>query len=145
MEGWTEQLESLASERMSESGHGDYERWRAAVEGLREAADEEARKKLLLQLSPWRKGPFDVGGVHIDAEWRSDLKWARMENAITPLEGRAVLDVGCGNGYYALRMFEAGARAVLGIDPTLLYAMQFLAVTLERRALSRGGIAPALA
>ena len=46
-----------------------------------------------------------------------------------------MLDVGCGNGYYALRMQEAGARAVLGIDPTLLYVLQFLAVTFERKTL----------
>jgi tRNA (mo5U34)-methyltransferase len=82
-----------------------------------------------MQLAPWRKGPFDVGGVHIDAEWRSDLKWQRVAGAIGPLQGRRVLDVGCGNGYYALRMADAGAGAVLGIDPTLLYVMQFLGVT----------------
>ena len=91
-----------------------------------------------MQLAPWRKGPFNVGGVHIDAEWRSDLKWQRVAGAIEPLEGRRVLDVGCGNGYYALRMADAGAAAVLGIDPTLLYVMQFLAVTayLERPPVS---------
>ena len=135
VEGWLETLEPLLKERMSSSSHGDYDGWRAAVEGLRGSEDAEQRKQLLLELSPWRKGPFDVGGVHIDAEWRSDLKWARVAERITPLEGRAVLDVGCGNGYYALRMQEAGARAVLGVDPTLLYVMQFLAVTFERRSL----------
>jgi tRNA (mo5U34)-methyltransferase len=39
-----------------------------------------------------------------------------------------VLDVGCGNGYHCWRMAGAGAHLVLGIDPTLLYLMQFLAV-----------------
>ena len=130
-------LEPLLRKRMSPAGHGDYDKWCSIVESLRDTVDLGERRQLLLQLSPWRKGPFDVGGVHIDAEWRSDLKWDRVEDAITPLEGRAVLDVGCGNGYYALRMQEAGARAVLGVDPTLLYVMQFLAVTLERRSLYR--------
>ncbi len=134
VEGWLETLESLLERRMSSSSHGDYESWRVAVAGLRDTEDPQERKQLLLKLSPWRKGPFDVGGVHIDAEWRSDLKWARVADRITPLEGRAVLDVGCGNGYYSLRMQESGARAVLGIDPTLLYVMQFLAVTFERRS-----------
>ena len=134
VEGWLETLEALLEKRMSSSSHGDYESWRVAVAGLRDTEDPEERKQLLLKLSPWRKGPFDVGGVHIDAEWRSDLKWARVVDGITPLEGRAVLDVGCGNGYYSLRMQESGARAVLGIDPTLLYVMQFLAVTFERRS-----------
>ncbi len=39
-----------------------------------------------------------------------------------------MLDVGCGNGYYALKLSEAGAELVVGIDPTLLYVMQFAAV-----------------
>ena len=38
-----------------------------------------------------------------------------------------VLDVGCGNGYYGWRMCAAGARCVIGIDPTLVYLMQYLA------------------
>jgi tRNA (mo5U34)-methyltransferase len=82
----------------------------------------------LISLVPWRKGPFRVGDIVIDAEWRSDLKWARVANAIAPLADRLVLDVGCGNGYYALRMIGAGARAVVGIDPTLVYLAQFQAI-----------------
>ncbi|MDH5500132.1 MAG: tRNA 5-methoxyuridine(34)/uridine 5-oxyacetic acid(34) synthase CmoB, partial [Gammaproteobacteria bacterium] len=82
----------------------------------------------LLKLAPWRKGPFDVCGVRIDSEWRSELKWARIEHGISPLSDRLVLDVGCGNGYYALRMRSMGARCVIGIDPTLLYVAQFQAI-----------------
>jgi len=132
---WFEPLRALAAARMSPAAHGDYARWQATVDRLAAASGDAERRELLMQLSPWRKGPFDVGGVHIDAEWRSDLKWRRFENAIAPLAGRRVLDVGCGNGYYALRMAEAGASAVLGIDPTLLYVMQFLAVTAQREPL----------
>jgi len=134
LDQWLEPLRALADERMSASAHGDFERWRDAVAGLQSVTSDTKRRELLMQLAPWRKGPFDVGGVHIDAEWRSDLKWQRVAGAIESLEGRRVLDVGCGNGYYALRMADAGAAAVLGIDPTLLYVMQFLAVTahLER-------------
>ena len=129
LEHWLEPLQTLIKERMSPSAHGDFTRWQDAVTGLLSASGVAETRALLLQLAPWRKGPFDVGGVHIDAEWRSDLKWQRVEGAIEPLAGRRVLDVGCGNGYYALRMADAGAAAVLGIDPTLLYVMQFLAVT----------------
>ena len=39
-----------------------------------------------------------------------------------------MLDVGCGNGYHCWRMLGAGARAVIGIDPTLLSVMQFQAI-----------------
>jgi tRNA (mo5U34)-methyltransferase len=129
LEHWLEPLQALSRERMSASAHGDFTRWQEAVRRLGSASSDADRRALLLQLAPWRKGPFDVGGVHIDAEWRSDLKWQRVAGAIEPLSGRRVLDVGCGNGYYALRMAKDGASAVLGIDPTLLYVMQFLAVT----------------
>jgi tRNA (mo5U34)-methyltransferase len=131
LEHWLEPLKELVHDRMSAAAHGDFERWRDTVSKLGSASNDSERRDLLLQLAPWRKGPFDVGGVHIDAEWRSDLKWQRVAGAIEPLAGRRILDVGCGNGWYSLRMADAGAAAVLGIDPTLLYVMQFLAVTAQ--------------
>jgi tRNA (mo5U34)-methyltransferase len=79
-------------------------------------------------LHPWRKGPLTLDGGVIDTEWRSDWKWARVKDGIAPLDGRKVLDVGSGNGYYALQMRKAGAATVIGVDPTLLFAMQFLAI-----------------
>lgn len=81
----------------------------------------------LLELCPWRKGPFEVLGVQLDAEWRCDHKWARVMNAVS-VAGQRVLDVGCGNGYYLLRALGAGAKAALGIDPTWLYVAQFAAL-----------------
>lgn len=127
---WAGTLPSLVAERLSGTNHGDYARWAEVVGTLAALRDDPAALKCaLLELSPWRKGPFDLGGVHVDAEWRSDLKWARVAPALEPLAGRRVLDVGCGNGWYALRMREHGARFVLGVDPTLLYVMQFLAVS----------------
>ncbi len=131
---WPGVLQPLVKSRMSAKGHGDYERWREIVMALPGAAsDQKKLRELLLGLSPWRKGPFDIGGIEIDAEWRSDRKWERLAEAVLPLTDRKVLDVGCGNGYYALQMRKAGASAVIGIDPTLLYVMQFLAVnTFER-------------
>ena len=78
-------------------------------------------------LKPWRKGPFRLFGVQIDAEWRSDLKWARIASHLD-LEGADVLDVGCGNGYYGWRMLESGAASVTGIDPSLLFVLQHAAV-----------------
>ena len=126
---WPGVLQPLLESRMSAKGHGDYERWREIVMALPGAAsDQQKLRELLLGLLPWRKGPFDIGGVEIDAEWRSDRKWARLAEAILPLTDRKVLDVGCGNGYYALQMRKAGASVVIGIDPTLVYVMQFLAV-----------------
>lgn len=126
---WLPELLPLLDTRMSANAHGDFSRWKAAVDALTAVRDDAtASKAALLELSPWRKGPFSVGGVEIDAEWRCDMKWARLSDAIEPLAGRNVLDVGCGNGYYALQMRKAGAANVIGIDPTLLYVMQFIAV-----------------
>lgn len=83
---------------------------------------------LLQQLMPWRKGPFDLFGVHIDTEWRSDWKWDRLASHITPLQGRTVLDIGCGSGYHLWRMLGAGADLAVGIDPSHLFVAQFRAI-----------------
>ena len=84
----------------------------------------ETLKAQLLSLRPWRKGPFSILGVDIDTEWRSDWKWHRIADA-AHWENASVLDVGCGSGYHLWRMWGAGARLVLGIDPTRLYRQQF--------------------
>ncbi|HCJ29275.1 MAG TPA: tRNA 5-methoxyuridine(34)/uridine 5-oxyacetic acid(34) synthase CmoB [Pseudomonas sp.] len=127
-------------------GHGDLPRWRRAVDALpniqptafelrdtfRLDADcDEATRAIthdaLFGLSPWRKGPFDVFGVHVDTEWRSDWKWDRVAPHLD-LAGKRILDVGCGNGYYMWRMLGAGADSVVGIDPNWLFFCQFHAM-----------------
>jgi tRNA (mo5U34)-methyltransferase len=126
---WPNLLTPLINERLSENGHGDYAKWSRIVRSLRDVDGKSGElRESLLQLAPWRKGPFDIASTHIDAEWRSDLKWTRLRDSIAPLNGRNVLDVGSGNGYYALQMRKSGAQTIIGVDPTLLYAMQFLAV-----------------
>ena len=80
---------------------------------------------VLSMFLPWRKGPFQVGKTLIDTEWRSDWKWQRISRHIQPLEGKQVLDIGCGNGYHLFRMLGAGADLALGIDPTILFNYQF--------------------
>lgn len=90
--------------------------------------EEQAATALLTQLKafhPWRKGPYDIYGIHIDTEWRSDWKWDRLKEHISPLQNRLVLDVGCGNGYHCWRMLGAGAKMVVGVDPLLLNVVQF--------------------
>lgn len=129
--------------------HGDCRRWRRLIGELpdhspsgsdlgdvirigraRDIDDEDraALRARLLAFLPWRKGPFSLFGVRIDAEWRSHLKWNRLAGAVAPLAGRTVLDAGCGNGYYGFRMAGAGARLVVGVDPHVPYAAQFWAV-----------------
>ncbi len=79
-------------------------------------------------LMPWRKGPFMFNDVILDSEWQGDMKWQRLINHIQPLEGKRVLDVGAGNGYFSLRMAMNGAEFVLGIEPFLLFNYQFRAL-----------------
>ena len=79
----------------------------------------------LMSLHPWRKGPYSVFGTHIETEWRSDWKWDRIKSHLSSLKGRKVLDVGCGSGYHAWRMWGAGAETVLAIDPSQLFWVQF--------------------
>ncbi len=132
------------------AGHGRLAQWQALLAGLPPLAPSQVKldvgrigigcaadcsdgqrqqlEEILRQLHPWRKGPFSLFGLDLDAEWRSDWKWLRLQPHIQSLAGRRVLDVGCGNGYYCLRMAGAGAGLVLGIDPTLLYVMQFHAL-----------------
>ena len=145
-----EALPGLWARAFDPAAHGDLGRWQAvlaelpAVVASRVVLDADAPAigapgdcpadirasidGLLRKLHPWRKGPYLVHGVHIDSEWRSDLKWRRLAGHIEPLRGKTVLDVGCGNGYHCWRMAGAGARLVVGIDPTLLSVVQFQAI-----------------
>lgn len=86
--------------------------------------DDAAIESALMQLKPWRKGPWQYHHTRIDTEWRSDLKWQRIAEQLD-LQDKTVLDVGCGSGYHLFRMHEAGANTVIGIDPTWLFVYQF--------------------
>jgi tRNA (mo5U34)-methyltransferase len=98
-----------------------------AAEDLTLAAKSQLESQLKI-LRPWRKGPYDLFGIHIDTEWRSDWKWNRVKGHISPLRHKLVLDVGCGNGYHCWRMLGAGAKMVVGVDPLMLNVMQFHAI-----------------
>lgn len=106
-----------------------------AASAVPDAARARLREAIEV-LRPWRKGPFRLWGEPVDAEWRSDRKWSRVAAAAAPFHGRRVLDVGCGNGYYAWRLAGAGARCVLGLDPAPLAVLQFRLV--QRCAGERG-------
>ena len=141
-------IDKLPKDFPSSFNHGDLPGWLNALNGLPDIspasydlneqvrigegnqctdAEREQLIEKLLCLQPWRKGPFELFGIPLDTEWRSDWKWERLKQHISPLNGRSVLDVGCGNGYHCWRMAGAGAKLVLGVDPHLLFNMQYWA------------------
>lgn len=44
--------------------------------------------------------------------------WQALEPQIGDLTGQQVLDIGCGNGWLADRLYEAGAARVWGLEPS---------------------------
>ncbi len=144
---WLETLPDTIKNNFNAQRWGDLPRWLEALEqlptvtpsridlnrnavqvGSSDDCDNTTREQLadtLRRFHPWRKGPFNLFGTIIDTEWRSDWKWDRLCNAIEPLTGKTVLDVGCGSGYHCWRMRGAGAELVIGIEPTPLFVVQF--------------------
>ena len=88
----------------------------------------ETLERLIKNLIPWRKGPIDLFGHRVDAEWLSGKKWQRIAPHLDDIVGKRVLDIGCNNGYYMLRIAEQSPDRVLGIDPfeTCYYQFQLL-------------------
>ena len=149
-EHWSAILADQIQQKLNPEAHGNLSKWNAAVEQLPipknpsiqldnagftiGQADELSTQEWqqldagLKNLFPWRKGPYDLFGLHLDTEWRSDWKWERIKNHIAPLDNRLVLDVGCGNGYHCWRMLGAGAQMVVGVDPVQLHVLQFQAI-----------------
>jgi len=150
LDAWAQRLPGQIARGLSPRRHGDLPRWLEVLENLPPLTPDriqldaprvgawtdpapqpalvESLRTALQGLHPWRKGPFELFGVHIDTEWRSDWKWDRLADAIDDLAGRRVLDVGCGSGYHCWRMRGAGAAEVIGIDPTPLFVVQFWAL-----------------
>lgn len=80
-------------------------------------AQQHRFRQSLETFCPWKKGPFELFGTSIDAEWRSDWKWARLLPHIQPLQGRIVADIGCHNGYFMFRMAHDQPELVIGFEP----------------------------
>lgn len=148
---WKGPLNKKLKEFFSNPSHGHYNQWLEVLAQLSCLAtddykldqamievgtqkdlinqDQQKIESLLKSLLPWRKGPFNFFGTHIDSEWQCDQKWQRVQHALPSLENKNVLDVGCGNGYYMLRMLGDKAKSVIGVDPTLIFLAQFYAIT----------------
>ena len=82
-------------------------------------------EKVLRGFMPWRKGPFSVFDIAIDAEWRSERKWSRILPELPELQGKTVADIGCNNGYYMFRMAAYQPEFVLGFEPYVQHYYTF--------------------
>lgn len=101
----------------------------SVVIGNRDELSDEQFKlvyQCLEEFIPWRKGPFEIFGTTIDAEWRSNLKWDRVKKVLPDLKYKKICDVGCNNSYYMYRMLEEEPEFVLGIDPMIKYYFNYL-------------------
>lgn len=146
LEQWSLQLRQTIPAKLSEDGHGKMAGWQAALAALPNIIPSSINLKDQVQIGsvndfidqdrdlfienlkafhPWRKGPYHLFGIELDTEWHSDWKWDRLLPHIQPLMNRKVLDIGGGNGYHGWRMLGEGAELVLGIDPTLVFVMQY--------------------
>lgn len=144
---WGQALPALVEKGLSPQRFGDLPGWLQALEQLPPIGADQIDLKnqvavsghaseaqiaqadaALRALIPWRKGPYNIHGIYIDTEWRSDWKWERIRDHIEPLKHRLVLDVGCGNGYHGWRMLGDGAERVIGIDPSPRFVVQFAAI-----------------
>jgi tRNA (mo5U34)-methyltransferase len=149
LSSWAKTLPKQIEQAMSVERWGDMPGWQSVLENLPQITtshidlkngmtvgqasdcDDKTRtqlKDVLMGLHPWRKGPYNLFGLQVNTEWRSDWKWDRVIPHLAPLQDRLVLDVGCGNGYHCWRMLGEGAHRVIGIDPSNKFVHQFYAI-----------------
>jgi len=146
LQHWLETLPSILGKWQRDHKHGNLPKWEKVLNKLHYPApdqvdfvdsvtvgsgeqlssgEKEKLENLLRLFMPWRKGPFHIHGIHIDTEWRSDIKWNRIRPHLAPLAGQSILDIGCGSGYHLWRMAADQPARVIGIDPMALFSMQF--------------------
>ncbi len=147
---WRSVFQRAIERRVDPKRHGDLPSWLNILDSLPEleadaidltqdtisigqtgvlSAEQSTRlHDALFALKPWRKGPYQIFDTFIDTEWRSDWKWQRLTPHISPLDSKRVLDVGCGTGYHCWRILGDGASYVLGIDPSMRFLVQHLAI-----------------
>jgi tRNA (mo5U34)-methyltransferase len=87
--------------------------------------DRERVYRAMREFMPWRKGPFEVFGTEIDAEWRSERKWNRVLPVLPDLRDKVIADIGSNNGYYMFRMAHHRPRLVMGFEPYLQHYFAF--------------------
>ena len=152
---WDDALEKLVKEKRAclDSAGGNFEKYKQVVENLpdkcldagtlpsnllsRVVGIGQANQLLpgekdrlyngLMNLGPWRKGPFDFFGIHVDSEWQSWMKWDRLAPHLPDLKNKKILDIGSSNGYYMFRMAASDPMFALGLEPQSAFYYQYCA------------------
>jgi tRNA (mo5U34)-methyltransferase len=88
-------------------------------------SEQQTVQEVLRGFMPWRKGPFSVFGIEVDAEWRSERKWNRIIPELPDLTDTIIADIGCNNGYYMFRMAQHRPAFVLGFEPYVQHYYTF--------------------
>lgn len=118
--------EAVQSVRDIESDWFDFSDAVVIGQGSELSTEQQQRFYQSLQtFCPWKKGPFELFGINIDAEWRSDWKWARILPHIQSLKNRKVADIGCHNGYFMFRMAHQQPDCVIGFEPVAKHFWNF--------------------
>lgn len=77
------------------------------------------------QMIPWRKGPFRLFGHKVESEWDSFQKWERiLPYSEVLFKNKSVLDIGCQNAYYLMKVIGENAKEVVGVDKHFLGYLQ---------------------
>ena len=143
-------LFKIYNENKNFVNHGDSEKWFKVIKNLPIAhtdfldvsnsqitigdpkeINSETKRLLeisMMQFNPWRKGPYNLFGLEIDSEWRSDKKWARIKDYLPNSTGMRIGDIGCSNGYYSYKLLNLNPELIVGMDKTALFIWQFIAL-----------------
>ncbi len=127
-----ESLQKIINERESWKTRKGSEKYIDALKSLPislSSNDDEIKVKQVAEnLIPWRKGPYKIGALEIDSEWKSDLKWDRFKDVLENQQGKTILDIGCSNGYFMFQIAKDNPALIMGIDPVphCYYQFKFL-------------------
>lgn len=85
----------------------------------------EKLTSLCRSLISWRTGPYQLGELYLDTEWRSHMKWDRISPMIPRKPNMRVADVGCSNGYFLHKLSLLNPEIAIGFDPVERCWLQF--------------------
>ena len=92
---------------------------------LPENVNYEELGDICRSLISWRVGPYQLGSLTLDTEWRSHMKWKRISPLIPQQQGMRIADIGCSNGYFLYKLSTLEPEIAIGFDPVERCWLQF--------------------